>query len=443
MSFRNFYILPRVFFKRIDLFKVLIAFVLFSVLLIHVYKEQVVPFYSYQGLVYNQDNFYWLILGFLINGVQILVLHRYFSDITGTFFWLLFLFLIAPFNYVIYLITNSIGIDILIYILVFNFSFYLLLFASRVNPKVGVLKSQRFDVFGTLMPVIGVILVVLVFSYTGFNLHVSIEDIYDRRLEARNVLRSGSIKGYLESVLSGIVIPMLFVDGIVRRKTGNLVIVFFAILVVFSLKGSKGVVFSPLYLGSIVWIKSKFKNETFVILMGLIIVLVACELEKIFYNTSIFANLVIRRKFIVPSQLSFYYWEYFSEHGLVYMKDSIIGSIIPMEPRYNIQRSRLIGYEYFGKIEYNANANIFATAYADFGYMGMIISSLLAGIIIRWINLFGKGRALLVSSTMAYIAIVWSEGALYTSILTNGVLLILIIYWLQGNGRNDCFNPST
>ena len=134
---------------------------------------------------------------------------------------------------------------------------------------------------------------------------------------------------------------------------------------------------------------------------------------------------------VVPGLLTTYYWEYFSSNPYFMMTDSIIGTFLPFGPLYNYPKARLIGYEYFNNIESNANANIWASGFADFGYPGMIMVSILAALILKVVDSLGyKEKFVFASACSAAIGLGWVNGALHTSLLTNGVLGLILALWL-------------
>jgi len=59
-----------------------------------------------------------------------------------------------------------------------------------------------------------------------------------------------------------------------------------------------------------------------------------CFIEYALWNTTILSSLIVRREFAVPSLLTTYYWEYFSKNSYYFMKDSIVGFILPFETDY-------------------------------------------------------------------------------------------------------------
>ncbi len=109
------------------------------------------------------------------------------------------------------------------------------------------------------------------------------------------------------------------------------------------------------------------------------------------------------------------------------MSDSILGSIFGGSPQ-EYSKSRLIGGIYYGKYIMNANTGIFGSAYGDFGLLGMPLIAFIAGLIIRYLNrVFEQKNSIIVVAYSIFIALTWTQGALHTSLLSNGIIYTLLI----------------
>ena len=410
----------------LNIFLVSIYFFLFH----YVYRFQISPYYDYMGLTYNSNSLIYI--SFLFSIFHIFWLPDRIKKPSTLTFWFLYLFLIFPLNQIIFLVSKSSNsFDQVLFLLYINFLFY---FLFLITTKTGYLRllpaKYKFDLFKYQIPVLTFLFSIGVFYLGGFKIDISLDTIYDRRLAARDLKSSFFLVGYFEGLLYGVFLPLLVVYSVKKKSIINILVIIFSIVAIFSLKGSKGVVFSPFFLILVYLIVSKGYKFGKAIL-SLFILLVSFSLIELFlFDTSLLASIVIRRKLVVPSQLTVYYWEFFSNNPFVYMKDGIFGDLLPFDSNYILKRSRLIGAHYF-QMDSNANANIWATAFADFGYIGMFITTIISSYILKILDRLGKSHFILSCCSCAYISVVWSEGALYTSLLTNGLLFILLILWIQ------------
>ena len=410
----------------LNIFLVSVYFFLFN----YVYKFQIVPYYEYMGLTYNSNSLIYI--SFLFSIFPIFWLPDRIKKPSSITFWFLYLFLIFPINQIIFLVSKSSNsFDQVLFLLYINFLFYFSYFLTTKTGYVRLLHTKyKFELFKYQIPVLTFLISMIVFYVGGFKIDLSIDTIYDRRLAARDIKSSFFLFGYLEGLLYGVFMPLLFVYSIINKNKLNILIIVFSIVAIFSLKGSKGVVFSPFFLLSVYLIVSKGYKFGKAILTLFILLLFISLIELFLFDTSLLAAYVIRRKLVIPSQLTVYYWEFFSNNPFVYMKDSIIGDLLPFDSNYTMRRSYLIGETYF-KDGHNANANIWAVAFADFGYIGMFITTIICSYILKILDRLGKSHFILSCCSCAYIGVVWSEGGLYSSFLTNGLLFILLVLWIQ------------
>lgn len=408
----------------------IVLFTIYFFLFNFVYTLQISPQYYYMGLTNNDNSF--IFFSFIISIFHILWLPDKIKKPSSITFWFLYLFLIFPLNQVIFLVSKSSNnFDQVLFLLYINFLFY---FLYLITSKTGYLRlisvKYKFDLFKYQIPILTFLFSVGVFYLGGFNIDISLDTIYDRRLASRDLKSSFFLVGYFEGLLYGVFLPLLVVYSVKKKSIINFFVIIFSVLAVFSLKGSKGVVFSPFFLILVYIIVSRGMRLGRTLLI-LFIVLVSCSLIEFFlFDTSLISSIVIRRKLVVPSQLTVYYWEFFSNNPFVFMKDGIFGDLLPFESNYTLKRARIIGSNYF-QMDSNANANIWATAFADFGYIGMFVTTIITSYILKILDRLGKSHFILTCCSCAYIAVVWSEGALYTSFLTNGLLFILLILWIQ------------
>ena len=92
-----------------------------------------------------------------------------------------------------------------------------------------------------------------------------------------------------------------------------------------------------------------------------------------------------------------------------------------------------VGYNYLGKLSAsylssNANTGIWLNGFAQFGLFGVIIVSILSGLVSNIINFLSKKSFHYYGSIVAIITgIIWSEQALQTSMLTGGVFISILI----------------
>jgi hypothetical protein len=137
-----------------------------------------------------------------------------------------------------------------------------------------------------------------------------------------------------------------------------------------------------------------------------------------------------RRVFATPGQVGWYYFEYFSEHPLYQLRHSFLGWL-GSNP-YGVPPPEAIGSVYFPGTGTNANANFWADAFANFGVPGIVGFTLVLGLVLWVADGLGRGRDLrVVGPLLAIAGLNVSEGALFTTILTQGLALTLLLVALM------------
>ncbi|MFC1998992.1 hypothetical protein ACFLVR_05080 [Chloroflexota bacterium] len=141
------------------------------------------------------------------------------------------------------------------------------------------------------------------------------------------------------------------------------------------------------------------------------------------------SSLFTRRTILLPAQLSFYYYDFFSNNELVYLSHSIFRGFL--EYPYELNPAHLIAQTYFNLPEMGANNGITADAYMNFGLAGLAIWAVLLASILKLLDACSKRVEFKIGvAAIVMPAIVLTNSALLTSLLTHGILLALLIIYL-------------
>jgi hypothetical protein len=137
-----------------------------------------------------------------------------------------------------------------------------------------------------------------------------------------------------------------------------------------------------------------------------------------------------KRVFATPGQVGWYYYDYFSVHPTYRLSDSFLSWLFHSD--YSAEASLLIGSVYFPGSSANANADIWADAFAQFGFVGIAVFSVILGLVLWVVDGVGRGRDARVTGPMLAIAgMSLASSALFTTILTQalalGILLIVLM----------------
>jgi len=155
-------------------------------------------------------------------------------------------------------------------------------------------------------------------------------------------------------------------------------------------------------------------------------------------------DLAVRRAILVPGQLSAYYFEYFSHSEKFQFSVSRTLGLFNMNNRaYSVDIPALIGYEYFGRKDASSNANIFADAFANFGYFGMILFSTGLAIFLRILNSTSREIDVSLTSAVCFLQMVnFTNSSLTTILLGHGFIFLLILIHLLPQGSIISVNEN-
>jgi fructose-specific phosphotransferase system IIC component len=97
---------------------------------------------------------------------------------------------------------------------------------------------------------------------------------------------------------------------------------------------------------------------------------------------------------------------------------------------YDVPLTRVISLEYWGR-DSNPNVGYLGDAFAHFGYIGMILFSMVLGIFLRFIDRVGNRLPRkFVAGLMAASSASLTNSALFTCLLTHGLIVALILMWI-------------
>jgi hypothetical protein len=143
-----------------------------------------------------------------------------------------------------------------------------------------------------------------------------------------------------------------------------------------------------------------------------------------------FSALIQERMTGMPGLLTGYYYEFFSTHPKALLGHSIFHSFVDYP--YMFEPRRMIGYVYYHDTAMSANANLWADAYANFGYLGILCFTLLLAAVMWLYDSSSSGRNLYITAlVIALPAFAVANSALLTSLLTHGIGLAMVLMYLM------------
>ena len=140
---------------------------------------------------------------------------------------------------------------------------------------------------------------------------------------------------------------------------------------------------------------------------------------------------MIRRTFFVPAQVAFYYYDFFSANPNTHLSQSSIGLLLGTQNPYkNENIPKMLGNKYIGT-GVNMNTGYIGDAFMNFGFVGVILFSIILGFILVLLDSITNHVKWTISISIVIIPIfTLVNGALFTALGTKGLLLSIIILFL-------------
>lgn len=220
---------------------------------------------------------------------------------------------------------------------------------------------------------------------------LNIYAVYD--LRSSGVYGVTKYWGYIQKIVVTVCIPILLTFFFVRKKMLGTFAVLITEFVIYLYTGEKTILLvGPLVFGT-VWLckNCNFPYNFWLLFVLAVIVMVIGEENR--YVTS-FYDLFVRRLLLVPANLKFLYYDFFSNNekiGLAGIFPRIIADIHnPYGSGPYEGYAYLIGKEYFDRPQMSCDTGFIAEGFMRFGELGILGEFIILGIIIRWIDKFSE-----------------------------------------------------
>lgn len=311
-------------------------------------------------------------------------------------------------------------------------SFILLIGTQQMLPKLKLPRPSPNIVY------LGIATVLMISAYvygwlmlTGgferFNLRLSL--VYEIRTLYK--AKIGPFLGYLVPWQANVINITVLCLALHTKKRWLLVTLSIAQLLLFGMTGHKSFLLVLLLVPSIYFVWSK-RNALFYIFLGATALVLGSYVLFLVTGNHLFPSLLIRRLFFVPAANHFIYYQYFirPENPFVMLSNSIFSSFIHYP--YDAPLPVVIAQEYWGH-DFWPNVGYLGDAFAQFGYVGMFLFSVILGFFLRIIDsLRAHLPSGFVAAVLAPSAAALTNSALLTSLVTHGLVPAMAMVWLLG-----------
>jgi len=404
-----------------------LSILLYKACLDYLYVNFIMVVFAYEN--YSLDpSLNKIFESYIIVGIIAVLLAKNFSDASQhpsrIVVFLYFIFIIVPLLS-LYGLQNA--PTPFVYIAVFCILFLIALLKIRVDFRIPMLGSMGlafaflslifagFLAYGQLFRAIGVSNMVF-----DFNKIYDFRDIHDIDIPFPF--------GYFRVWQGKVFNVALLLYGLNKK---SLLLVLIAIgleVLMFGLTGHKLFIFAPfLAWGFYLMAKS---NNFLTYFVGLIIILMLfCYSDFLFFGGIDAGSLIIRRALILPAHIHLIYYDFFSQpdNPFIFLSNSIFSKFVDYP--YDVSMIRVISWAYWNR-DFGPNVGYMGDAYGQFGIYGMGLFTLILGGFLKIFDSVGKRIPHQASVLLAIPAFSLTNGALFTSLLTHGLLMGLIVVWI-------------
>ena len=302
-------------------------------------------------------------------------------------------------------------------------------FALRVKlPSIGIarLRLGRWE-FTILALIVGLAPALLLLKATG-SVELDFAGHYDRRMAARETAKVWPMLAYASEWLGSFLIPLLAGLAVRQRSLQLAAASFFGVIVLFAFDGTKSSVFLLVAAAAVAWaVQHPAWLQPRRLLQLFLVLLAAALIEPVLFDTIYLIDYVVRRMAISPGLLAGYYVDFFSANPPLLMSD-VSGFRLLINNPYGMSPSFLIGEQYLGNPETNANCGLWPSAFAELRLPGVVLFSVLAGLGLRFFDqLWAQRRDAMMFVAAAIATLIWVEIPLPSSLTSAGVAFWFVL----------------
>jgi hypothetical protein len=277
---------------------------------------------------------------------------------------------------------------------------------------------------------------VLTFLYIAatFGLHPppSLSDVYVTRAQFALEQGGTAVGGYIVPWAANVINPLLMGIGIVRRRPWLVALGLAGQLLIYADTGYKAVLFSivlvPLVYFAIARAARWFGTLAVLGTAGILVTTVGINSQPGGWPVAL-----ATRTFATPGHVGWYYYDFFSQHDQYHLSHSFLSWLFASP--YSVDAPLLIGSLYFHQGT-DANSSLFADAFANFGYPGVVVFTLICAFALLVVDGLARGRdPRVVGPTMAIAGLSLGSTGFFTTMLTHGLALAGVIIALMPPDR--------
>ncbi len=417
------------FIARILSSKIFLIFTLFlyRVLIDFSYIYIISPNYKYAGL-YLELNTFKLIESYILLFVfSLLLKHR--VNKPSEFFILFFFSIIAVPLLSIYSLQDK-SREFMYMVLL---SFLIIISASKIT-QVRIPIIPNGSIIAIAINILtGILLFTWIIIRGGFlYLNFDLLKVYDFRETVAELLFPGKL-AYIMSWFGNVMNPSLIAFSLLKKNKALFIVAISAQVIFFAVTTHKAMLFYPALIAfAFLFGRKKYLGQ--MIPLGLAGVTLVSSALYYITNNILPLSLYVRRVLFVTADNHYRYFDTFHELGFLYYSDR---AWFPkfIEYPFDLPVPQVISMIYYGNIGTWVNTGFLATGYMNFGFLGMVLYSVIIGVIFRFIDYISNRYSPVWFCIAMMIAPIFSlvSADLPTALISHGILLALIMLWMMSS----------
>jgi hypothetical protein len=298
----------------------------------------------------------------------------------------------------------------------------------RLRPPIIQVPHLSLSGFTWLLVALSVLTFLYIAATFGLHPPPSLSEVYVTRAQFAAVQGGTAVGGYIVPWAANVINPLLMGVGIAQRRPALVALGLLGQVLIYADTGYKAVLFSvvlvPLVYFAIARAARWFGTLA---LLGAAAALVGTV--GINSQPGGWPIALATRTFATPGHVGWYYYDYFSQHDQYHLSHSFLSWLFASP--YIVDAPLLIGSVYFHEGT-DANSSLFADAFANFGYPGVIVFMVICAFTLLVIDALARGRdARVIGPTLAIAGLSLGSSGFFTTMLTHGLLLAGVIIALM------------
>jgi len=298
----------------------------------------------------------------------------------------------------------------------------------RLRPPLIEVPHLSLSGFTWLLVALGVLTFLYIAATFGLHPPPSLSEVYVTRAQFTALQVGTAVGGYIVPWAANVINPLLMGIGMAQRRLWLVALGLLGQMLIYADTGYKAVLFSVVLVPLVYFALSRAARSfgTLAVLgtAGILVATVGINSRPGDWPIAL-----ATRTFATPGHVGWYYYDYFSQHDQYQLSHSFLSWLV--DSSYSVDAPLLIGSVYFHQGT-DANTSLFADAFANFGYPGVIVFTVICGFALLIIDAVARGRdARVIGPTLAIAGLSLAATGFFTTMLTHGLALAGVIIALM------------